>query len=528
MIYNGLLWHKINRLEHYNYVTNEVIPNPARIKVIGADVKVGKKTLVIINKLQQPNKCHIFLSSLHRKADESQRLEYKHYGIESFTSPNEIKKKCIKFINEQISNNKLIIIHLDELDYGAGSTQNLNKIFQEYKNNDKVEMILYSATPDIVLNEFLCNENKEKFVLLIKFKPSELYYGIKQYINDNRMKQAEDFFTYDFPNKKINLSNQGKELLNMLKDNKEKIISILRLSGCLKNNKKQHSKYDLFKNHKDEIQTNYGIKLIFIGDKDDTCRWDDYDYWDNLNPLNKYLYIINQVAGRSTEWKCHPYLLWYHTKRHSETTPASTIRQDQERPVYYKSEYNKNNNIYIYGDLLTAKYSAELISYDEYNRNTKRKMDSRLNTKKKNNDHIIMKEPMIFHNGIEDKNLSEIQKNKVINYHLKDEFRFTKDKIEKNQDLVWEKYNRFENFYMTNIRSSRTNVLKHGKINCTPVWMREEVEKNGKEGINKKSKERINIFYEEGETNPEKYKIMIRTLDRVEKTDFLNTSMYNN
>ena len=526
MIYNDLEWYKINRPEHYNYVTIEVIRNKARIKVIGADVKVGKKTLVVINKLQQNSKCHIFLSSLHRKADEYQRLEYKHYGIESFTSPNEIKKKCIKFINEQISNNKLIIIHLDELDYGAGSTQNLNKIFQEYKNNDKVEIILYSATPEIVLKEFLCNENKKVFNLLKKFIPSKLYYGIKDYINDNRMKQAEDFFTYDFPNKKIILSNQGKELIKMLKDNEKKYISILRLSGCIKNSKKQHSKFDLFKNHKDEIQTKYGIKLIFIGDKDDTCRWDDCDYWDNLNPNNKYIFIINMVAGRSTEWKCHPNLLWYHTKRHSQTTPASTIRQDQERPVYYKSEYNKNNDIYIYGDVLTAKYSAGLISYDEYNRNTKRKMASRLNNKKKNNDHIIMKEPEIY--SANDDNIPERYKERLSNYHLKDEHRFKKDKIEKNQDLVWEKYNKFENFYMTNIRSSRTNVLKHGKLNYPPVWTENLLLNQMNEGINKRSKERINIFYEEGETNPENYKIMIRTLDRVEKIDFINTSMYNN
>ena len=47
------------------------------------------------------------------------------------------------------------------------------------------------------------------------------------------------------------------------------------------------------------------------------------------------------------------------------------------------------------------------------------------------------------------------------------------------------------------------------------------------EGINEKSKIRINLFYEDGETDPNKYKFMIREFESAQEANVDNNSMYN-
>ena len=89
--------------------------------------------------------------------------------------------------------------------------------------------------------------------------------------------------------------------------------------------------------------------------------------------------MINQVSGRSTEWKCHPFIVWYHTLRTDET-PIGTIIQDQERPVYYTGTYTDDINIEIYGDLECAKYSAGQITLQQMLTMTSRKLNARLDT----------------------------------------------------------------------------------------------------------------------------------------------------
>ena len=87
-------------------------------------------------------------------------------------------------------------------------------------------------------------------------------------------------------------------------------IGILRLPGNFKchinKEKKSISQFELMKLHKDAIQTQYGVRLKFVGSNDTTIEWDDNEYWEELESTKSFIIVINQVSGRSTEWKCHP------------------------------------------------------------------------------------------------------------------------------------------------------------------------------------------------------------------------------
>jgi hypothetical protein len=163
------------------------------------------------------------------------------------------------------------------------------------------------------------------------------------------------------------------------------------LAGNFKVNGKLVSQFEKMKDSKDKIEDEYKVRLKFVGSNDNTVEWDNIKYWEELTPSFPFIIVINQVSGRSTEWKCHPFIVWYHTLRTDET-PIGTIIQDQERPVYYTGTYIDDINIEIYGDLECAKYSAGQITLQQMLANTSRKLNARLDTKTKKNHVDVISE----------------------------------------------------------------------------------------------------------------------------------------
>ena len=102
------------------------------------------------------------------------------------------------------------------------------------------------------------------------------------------------------------------------------------------------------------------------------------------------------------------------------------------------------------------------------------------------------------------------------------------DKIYNISTEIWEKYMHLEGFIMTNIRSSRGNFLNGIKSkNSRPIWFKTDIDKELSEGLNEHTKIRFNIFYDDEETNPNNYKIMVREFDKYVDAEVTNTSMYN-
>lgn len=531
-----LEWYKKHRREQYEYceyVKKMSVEHEEKIKVISAPVKSGKRIIVLISKQLESEKKHIFLTSLHRKADENQHIELEEDGIKVFTLPKAIKSKCVKEINEFLEKNKdlKVVAHLDELDYGAGERQSLSYVIKDLINEPRVEFRLYSATPQVAETDFLDRNKIQKYITLDPFKPPKEYYSIKNYLEDELFHEAQDFFTYDFLNEEFSLSEQGKQLIDDLHTSDNKFIGIIRLCGNIRDEYGRETKFKIFKRNEKNIENfykeKYGdskqLRFKYIGSEYDKIVWDSIKTWDEISEKHNYIFVINQVAGRCTEWKCHPYLAWYHTFR-GETTPAATIIQDQERPVFYKDEYNKNNKIHIYGDMLTAKLSAGYLNYDEYIEECTRKISSRLSKTKKKYTVIVESEIFDSWEDIPDDMRGTAKKTT----HVNEKYRFKKSFNGINvHEQVLNINIKFIGFFMGNLRGSRNKIMRGKK--AAPIIFKKDILKDLNEGINETTPQRINLFYEDNETNPNNYKFIVRTLKSVIKTSSTkNTSLYEN
>ena len=123
---------------------------------------------------------------------------------------------------------------------------------------------------------------------------------------------------------------------------------------------------------------------------------------------------------------------------------------------------------------------------------------------------------------------------KHITYKVKRKHPDTKEKLSENwiiPDKVLEKYKKYKNFHLINIRGGLStwliNVCIKGKVLKPPIPYRKDIEKKG--GLNKTTKQRKNIYYENiSEKNPENYKFCISTNEDTISTDTVrNTSMFN-
>ena len=557
-----------NRLDQFRY-TRDVIYNEdtaAKIRVVHAPVKSGKRSFPEIASLLNPECVHIFLSALNRKADKEQHKELEKYGIHVYKIFNKKSaESCILFVMNLLilENEKQIHVHLDELDYGCKHDQLLSGVYLKLKTETNVKFILYSATTDIVQSEFLDKSVADQFSVLPPFVPSpEMYYGIEKYIGTGKLIQSTPFITFDASIVML-LTEQGKECLTSLLDdtyntNKKQHIGILRLSGkhefrLLKNN--VHIIHQFVESYNQEgaeeekenekEQSKKGIQVVFAGSNLETIKWDDENYWKEKYESDlPVLIVICQIAGRSTEWKCHPYLSWFHTCRSDSTTVGTQI-QDQERVVYYKTEYNKDADIKLYGNMNCGLYSARLITYDHLIQTTNKKLSLTLNGKSL----LVSSVVSDIYDNWEDvpekyKLKLKVEKEDYIanRFVLRKQMDFVKVKNGKTLHYIvdvpdWEdSYSENEGLYMTDVRGSVDNFLEwcysEGKKSSKlrrPVWNKTEMLKDVSCGINKTNPVRINVFYEDGEKNPEKYKFMVRKLDEdtEETVSFKNNSMYN-
>ncbi len=555
------------RQDQYNYTADVIYSGDSKFKVVRAPVKSGKRSFPEIASLLKPSCVHLFVSALNRKSDKPQHDELKKYGIlVHLTYNRKTADSCVDLVMDLVNVcEHEVHIHLDELDYGCKHDQILSSVYFRLKYEEKVKFILYSATIDVVRTDFL-DDDIRGFAVLPPYVPASVYYGVDHYIEDKKLVQSTTFV--DFKEGKMLLTDQGRECLTkLLLDTydplKKQHIGVLRLSG------KQGGVHDFrtFKNQvhvvdgfvkeyitnhivRDENHTQKlanGIKVVFVSSTDTTIKWDDGDYWGRyLAPEVPVLVVICQVAGRSTEWKCHPFLSWFHTCR-SNTTSVSTQIQDQERVVYYDTDYNKGTDIILYGNENCALYSANRITADEMIQRTNKKLALTLNGKCINSQKVVMKTPEVYDRweDIPEKVVLKLKLKKEDIIHerlsLKKRMNYTKQKDNMNLHHIVEVpewTGEDEGMYMTDIRGSMTNFLEwcyqrdngrnvKSSRQRRPVWHKTDLMKSLSAGMNKTHPLRVNVFYEDGETNPENYKFMVREIDRSEPAVFKNDSMYN-
>lgn len=579
-------WFAENRKEQYNYVSNIMRPrindnSEKFLHIVKAPVKSGKKDLVLIAKCLLDDYHHVFISAFHRKADKCQREELTSYGIDVYsgTSLKEFTASVEKIVNI----GKKCLVHLDELDYGAGFNQRLEEHAYKSIVEHHIHTFLYSATPDVAIK--VDAESSVPKDVLPSFIPSKLYYGVSNFLKDGRFHEAEPFFEISNVSD-FRLSEQGEKLMKEHMDPPIVTGSIVRITkidsnGCehdykgevvdidgailsLKHKNGYIEKIDKFEpnvmeikvlkkhiavirtvgnstlkklDHKsrvtnfqvlktylpDYLHSHYpGVEVRFVGCHDEIIKWSNPATWNTDNdPSKKYIIVINNTAGRSTEWTCQPFMTWYHCFR-TPRTPASTQTQDQERPCHYG--YNKST-LHIYGCKTTAKYSAGIITTKQYVEllGGERPIDGRLKKSKKSLPSIHVKTE-VYEKWVDIP--KELNFRKMS--HLKREYVLSSDST--NSPALWEKYKHLKGFRTTNFRSSRKR-FKEGKKKALPIYFRSDVMKDLKEGLDNKSTQRLNVFYEDGETDPDKYKFMVRKFSGKEATQSLekfdNNSMYS-
>ena len=559
---NTLEWFKINRPELYNHV-NKMNSEKHKCKIFNAPVKSGKRGGVEISSLINDKDIHIFITALLRIADKNQFTELQSYGIKVHALNTTANKNiCIKVIDEYLENGRKIIIHLDELDYGCGTQQLVNYIWTKYKNNDNVEFIIYSATPQVAMVEFLGENDHEIKPVVYKFVPPSSYYGIENYIEDGKLHHAcnfiktgdnndgeedeEDEKDEDEEDEKeeeekeddITFTSQAKKLIKELIDvandpNDPRHVAILRLAGSMKEGEKKIQKFELMKKYQKFIQNKYKVRLKFGGSKDNNIEWDVKEFWDDLESTRPFIIVINQTSGRSTEWRCHHKVVWFHTAR-TECTPNSTRHQDQERPVFYKTNYEEPVNITIYGDVLCAELSSGRITDEEFKDRTTRKLDARIKRGKGTNIEVEL-DPKDYDTWEDIP--EEYTKGKKLSTYIKEDKqlrRYLKYKDKKRvvhdvkiNDSLWKKWGKFENFYMSDVRSDITK-LRNGIASTRPIWHREDIENDKKAGVNEKNRVRINVIYPKDAKDYKDYKFTVRRFVKATPTIDQNISMYNN
>ncbi len=164
-----------NRQQLTIFVKNEILPHIDNITckriLIRGPVKSGKRDITEYiakrDESSNPKRVHAYITSFVRKADNEQREEMKKHNLTVFTFLNKKNvDECIKWIKLQLENNKEVVLHLDECDFGSGKNQLLSRIYRAFRINEKVKMILYSATPEEVFfsGEVMYDEEDDEII----------------------------------------------------------------------------------------------------------------------------------------------------------------------------------------------------------------------------------------------------------------------------------------------------------------------------------------------------------------------------
>jgi hypothetical protein len=532
--------------------------------VLCAPVKSGKRkiaeTCTITLKQLDGLPCqHIFTSSLHKKADINQRNELKEVGLIVINMINKTyTSKLVSEIEDNLNDENIVIVHLDELDYGSKEPQEMGKMYTKFAKNKHVYFVKYSATPYDALPDFIDNEIKNIIgsPKVIKHTPSMNYFGIGGYLDADRFFDAEKLYdiTYDENGEhEISFTNEFDELVEVLKDNyinKKPCFGFMRVVGSKQiqiviNAKKKPQKVqdiNVMISTMDKIEKKYGISLKFIGDNSkgnnakDNVEWDSERYWNNEKIIPR-IYIVQNTANRSTEMKCHHLFSWVHEYR-GQGSSISTIIQSQERFVGYGAD---KYSIVIYGNRDAAEFSAGKITYEEFedrkriplSSNVSIKTDKFIIVKTKVNKHNQINKAkeeylQIYKSFIDDGIIKTKHSDNKINSNFDKSFNENWGKIKSKVEYYSEKAKedkKYKNYYMDSDGYHKTSIRG---IRDRNKWYVHQL-LNEKGGINKKNLTRVHPAYDNYNCKPEEYSIVIRYYAGVQgkSTNTGNKSIYN-
>lgn len=368
-----LSWYSEHMPHIFKFVTQDIHRNIARGEkniIISAEVKTGKRFIaqaysVFTTPVVGQRMAHIFVSSWVRRDDDNQRKQLDAYFQGTKSDPrvfkvnsDKSKYRCISVLQKIVDTHDIVVVHLDELDYGSGSEQHMAAVYEYCMSQEKIYLISYSASYEEATLDSMNNSINEKKPLVLSFKPPPEYRGAKWYCENNLVYEAEPFFTITDEN--ISVSESGKALLQRARDrlysedpkvNRKKLI-IIRQNTSFKRVKDLIDEYKI-----PEFVGNDELRILpqFVHSSKDLntlpVKWDNYNWWKRQIEVErgggKFLLIlfIEQSSTRSTDWFCHPWLSAYHDY-HPPETPVNTCIQANLRPVYYTNKMCDGVTVY--------------------------------------------------------------------------------------------------------------------------------------------------------------------------------------
>jgi hypothetical protein len=402
-----------------NFVRNQIAPtidadgNFKKI-LVHAPVKCGKREMVEYiaqrDSVQPSIRMHAFISAWHRIADEEQRVELQQHNLSVFSIITQRKvDDCQRWISHQIATGKMIVLHLDECDYGTGSFQKLSQIWKKIGesnaiNGNAITVILYSATPEEVLfsgqSENEDHQITDEFIMngiTVNYIPPMGYCGPAAFLENGLVHEAIPFFNKD------GLTSQGKQIASEFIENIKLVphrnIIVLRLSYSdadeasdgpkTKKSCKQNKAIYQFLQNIGKFPELSGF-LVLVDKSDDMgikqpqiitekIKWSKKNYWMLKTTGIPIVIVIDQTSSRSTEWLCHDRIYCTHDFRNK--VQFSTMSQAQERVNHYAARYGGFQKIMVYGHVRTFQLSAKLINYETYLKDyewKKKKIDVRI------------------------------------------------------------------------------------------------------------------------------------------------------
>lgn len=404
-------------IESHDYEVRRVL--------IHGEVKSGKREIVeYIARRDHGSEIreHAFISAFHRKADESQRRELEQHNLKVFSIISmEVAKEAVRYIIDRVSQGKKLILHLDECDYGTGSRQNLQFIYNRIKENTNIITILYSATPEELLfsQDITQSEEDEDYLVgmyqlgsRLYYEPPDAYCGAKKFLEEGLVENAVPFFKKE--DGTYMLSTQGRQILADAKEN-IRITNMQKSEAAYlynkyknENNIAEAEKYEqiykkkirnvivlrlTYKTYRSSQRSNNRsieeflnnshlfpelVDVNIIADKTDlskytnnnqnisceTVNWSNKSYWDNKSSDKLIVIVHEQTSTRSTEWEFHDRV--YATHDYRPTVSYGTIAQAQLRVAHYSSKYGEFQPIRIYGHLKTFLLAAKEITFSDY------------------------------------------------------------------------------------------------------------------------------------------------------------------
>lgn len=405
----ALSWFSEHFPELYVCITKDLhkkIQEGHKFIIFQAQVKTGKRFAVEIYALYttplDPTNVtpgekivHIFISSWVRRADDNQRHELNTYLRGTDRDPRVFKinseksrMRCINKLKELVKEFDIVIVHLDELDYGSGADQHMAGVFDYCQSHAKIRLICYSASPEEALVERLTS-GPYAIPVRVVYTPPPNYRGAEWYCEQGLVCEAKPFFDISDAGE-ASVSQSARELLERTKqrvmsnnpnENRRKLLIV-------RQNIEFGTIHDLIeKDYFPEFGGTDDIRIItkFVHSKTDyssiQVKWDIYHWWKKtleVEYTGKYILIlfIDQSSSRSTDWFCHPWLSAYHDY-HPEGTPINTSLQSNLRTVYYTNKFCDGKQVYnnedffpeLHGQKDVIEYAAGLIPITDVKRN---------------------------------------------------------------------------------------------------------------------------------------------------------------